>query len=372
MRWIVLLLASSLIAKDATVYLSLQDDPSCSMAIHWHTPVYDPRFDAVEETANTVSYFDGEAWREVEGTAETVEQTVVHTVRLQGLAPNTTYAFQVSADKKTYHFRTLPAQLDSSVRFFIGGDVYASAKMFRRMSKTAMEHKPHFAILSGDLAHSLSLHLIGHRRWMNFLKDWQECMVDEEGVLLPFLVVAPHGQDRELLTQMFALPKFYRTVDIASYLSLVVLDSANIETAQTDWLASSLDSRGDRPYCFAVYHEAAYPSFCPEDTSTLDKIREHWVPLFEKHRVSAVFESHSQAFKRTYPLKDGQIDPTGIAYIGDGSWGAIPHKANLPWYLAKRSGTQCLLLVELSQEGASVQTFDMKNRLLDVSLIASY
>jgi len=34
-------------------------------------------------------------------------------------------------------------------------------------------------------------------------------------------------------------------------------------------------------------------------------------------------ENHVHSFKRTHPLKGGQVDPEGITYIGDGSWSVI-------------------------------------------------
>ena len=51
--------------------------------------------------------------------------------------------------------------------------------------------------------------------------------------------------------------------------------------------------------------------------------RKHWVPLFERYNVDAVFEHHDHTFKRTHPLLDGRANDNGIVYLGDGSWGQL-------------------------------------------------
>jgi len=33
------------------------------------------------------------------------------------------------------------------------------------------------------------------------------------------------------------------------------------------------------------------------------------------------FENHDHAYKRTHPLRNGEIRSDGIVYIGDGAWG---------------------------------------------------
>ena len=79
---------------------------------------------------------------------------------------------------------------------------------------------------------------------------------------------------------------------------------------------------------FVFNHVPAYPSvrtFESKDgeTGTGAGNRKHWVPLFERYNVDAVFEHHDHTYKRTHPLADGLVNPKGIFYLGDGSWGKI-------------------------------------------------
>ena len=138
----------------------------------------------------------------------------------------------------------------------------------------------------------------------------------------------------------------YASLDFGDYLSLVLLDTNHttpIEGAQTDWLAKTLKEREECPTVFAFNHVPAYPSFRPPgliipggDKGTGTGNRDHWVPLFERYNVDAVFEHHDHTYKRTHPLLGGHTNKNGIVYLGDGSWGKIrkPAKPEARPYLA--------------------------------------
>lgn len=77
----------------------------------------------------------------------------------------------------------------------------------------------------------------------------------------------------------------------------------------------------------------AYPSYRnmtssakagePPGKGTGAENREHWTPLFDRHRVPVVLEHHDHTFKRTKPLLDGMPHDDGVLYLGDGSWGKL-------------------------------------------------
>lgn len=78
-------------------------------------------------------------------------------------------------------------------------------------------------------------------------------------------------------------------------------------------------------HIFVQYHHPMY-SACTkgEKHGIADEGRKHWVPLFEKYKVSMVFENHVHGFKITHPIKEGKINKEeGVVYIGDGSWGPL-------------------------------------------------
>ena len=97
----------------------------------------------------------------------------------------------------------------------------------------------------------------------------------------------------------------YQTLDFGDYLSLFMLDSghtAKHSGQQTKWLSKALTDRPDVLHRFAAYHVPAYPSHRPYDTHLSTNARTHWVPLFEKHQVDAVFEHHDHTYKTHPPL----------------------------------------------------------------------
>ncbi|MCB1119302.1 MAG: hypothetical protein KDK65_05020, partial [Chlamydiia bacterium] len=58
----------------------------------------------------------------------------------------------------------------------------------------------------------------------------------------------------------------------------------------------------------------AFPSVRSFDNRHSKEVRQHFVPLFEKHHLKAAFEHHEHAYKRTKPIN-------GVTYLGDGCWG---------------------------------------------------
>lgn len=363
--WLYLFPLFALKAEITALYLSWYGDPTTSMTIQWHTPQ--------DEVGDTISLETGEKT----GEHAVVDHILVHKVSLENLIPNTEYSFSIGNDSKVYRFRTAPSNLDEPLRFIVGGDIYRSTKLFRRMAKTVLENRPDFVVLGGDIAYAIDshpFHSSALRRWVAFFKDWMDYMISPDGYVTPCLIV-PGNHDiapdnYELFFSLFAFPQkqLYRTVDFADYLTLFLLDTGHfqpIDGRQALWLDKALATRRQVPYCFAVYHEAAYPSFYPYHGQTPKKIRTYWAPLFEKYHLTAAFENHNHTFKRTQPIKANQVDPTGIVYFGDGSWGVHPRSPNDAWYLAQKSKKNAVLLIELTKEEAIVTAIDLLNTPFD-------
>ncbi len=364
-----LLFAFSLHAEVSALYLTWYDDPTTTMTIQWHTPD--------DEVGDAIFVWKNDEWEPVTGSHLLLDSLIVHKVSLERLSPNTEYQFKIGEESTIHRFKTAPASLDTPLRFIIGGDVFGNTKIFRKMCETALAKEPLFCALGGDIAYAIGLYPFRSsalKRWSSFFKEWQEGMTTKEGRLIPFLI-APGNHDLspdhyELFFSLFAFPQkqLYRAVDFGNYLTLFLLDTGHfqpVEGRQTLWLEKALASRASIPYRFAIYHEAAYPSYYPYNGTIPKKIRTHWVPLFEKHRLSAAFENHNHTYKRTHPIKQNEIREDGVIYFGDGSWGVAPRGPHDLWYLAKKEKKNALLLVELSQEKGSIEAFDLFNNLLD-------
>jgi len=160
--------------------------------------------------------------------------------------------------------------------------------------------------------------------------------------------------------RLFAFPgqPGYGVLDFSDYLSLIILDSSHsnkIPGKQTDWLDRALQERQKQAHLIPVYHKPAYPSHRVQSGGVRqqvwsEQVLKYWVPLFEKYKVRVAFENDDHTYKRTFPLRNDKIDPSGIVYIGDGSWGVGKREPKTPeevWYLQQSAQENSAVIVTL-------------------------
>lgn len=373
-------------ASPSVLYLTWLHDPTTTMTIHWHT---------TDHTPQTVVYYrqqEKKKWLEAKGISSLVPKTnlLVHTVELDGLNPDSKYEFRVEKKGETYRFKTLPSSLSHPVRFVIGGDAYHQLDRFGKMNCQIAKYSPDFVVIGGDIAYTNGMRLFFKsrswevRRWRKFFKEWKKQLVTEDGRLIPLIpVLGNHDmrgsslhsrEQRPLFYEFFPLPNklSYRVLDFGNYLSLILLDtghSFNIQGRQTTWLGEQLKERVKMSYKFAIYHISAYPSAYAYQGTVPTQIRKQWCPLFDQYQLTAAFENHNHAYKRTFPLKGGKIDPTGVIYIGDGSWGVRPREPKELWYLAKKAKVNAICLITLRETSASIEALSSKGKIFDAVFI---
>ena len=372
-------------------YLTWVEDPTTSMVIQWHLK------------GKTVP--ESTLWYKAEGESQwqsaiskylklSGSDTYVHSVLLSALMPATEYLFRFDLSDTIYRFRTLSGDLEKPLRIAIGGDVYLSKELAKKMNRRVVRADPDLVVVGGDIAYSESAlkWFKGKRwelrRWRHFLKLWTETMITKEGRVIPLLpVIGNHDVKRvgsnsqekaSLFFELFAHPcQFcsYRVFDVGPQLSLFLLDTGHalpIGGVQAAWLEEELKKREERPFLLAAYHIAAFPSVYNFSSKTAVEIRKLWVPLFEKYGVYAAFEHHNHAYKMTHKIKGEKVDAEGVLYLGDGSWGVFPRKPRSPessWYLAKSAQKNAFWLMSVqNQEGVCsclLESFDSKGRRID-------
>lgn len=375
------MLASMLWGKENTsptvLYLTWQHDPTKTMMIHWHT---------VDDADTWVEYrkIGERAWEIQEGIAVRLPESKVrvHTVELMDLEEDTLYEFRVQ--DTLYRFRTLSATLNRPLRFVVGGDAYFHLDTFRKMNGQIAAHNPDFVIVGGDIAYTCGISAWTKsplQRWHVFFKEWKQNLVTRDGRLIPMIPVIGNHDVRgtsfkrlpseTIFYELFAFLKngiAFRVIDIGNYLSLFLLDSGHscqVTGMQADWLKEMLSVRENRPYKIAAYHVGGYPTYYPFSDQTAREIREEWSCLFERYHLSVAFEHHNHAYKRTYPLKDGRIDPDGVVYLGDGSWGISPRKTHDMWYLKEHKKANAVCVVTLSETAAEVEAIKVDGNRID-------
>ena len=96
------------------------------------------------------------------------------------------------------------------------------------------------------------------------------------------------------------------------------LDSSR-RAAQLAWLQADLGATG-QPWKIALFHRPPY-SAGGEHGSAVD-VRTAFNPIFEQFGVQLAIGGHEHDYERTWPLRAGVTDPTGVTYIVTGGGGA--------------------------------------------------
>ncbi len=318
------------------LFCTWQQDPTTTMTVQWIGEQGDadsrPLWFAESGT---------DAWRQQPFASKEFPMTAKRVFRseLTGLEPDTDYRFRVGLDSAEFKFRTMPAKATRTLQFVSGGDAGIGTHTIAT-NKLAAVQQPDFVVIGGDIAYENGRN---PGIFYTFMKYYSRDLRDPEGRLIPLLgclgnheVDGSYGKSRKEAPFFYAMfdglyPETgYASLDFGDYMSLVFLDTDHtspIAGEQTDWLEKTLKEREERDNLFVFNHVPAYPSFRAYDSDTGEGTgggnRKHWVPLFERYNVDAVFEHHDHTYKRTHPLMGGHKSDNGIVYLGDGSWGRL-------------------------------------------------
>ncbi|EON78243.1 hypothetical protein ADIS_1440 [Lunatimonas lonarensis] len=378
------------------IFLTWQQDPSTTITIDWHTGPSEP-----SESLLQVRPLGGE-WEDASGRQFPFPHSdrTIHRVELDQLTPYSTYEFRLKGYSRIYSFRTLPLHNFQPVRFAAGGDT-SHGDMFRQMNEAVMQYDLDFIVWGGDLAYAngLAENVDLWHRWFDRVKT---DLISPEGRVIPIVVgignhdVIDHhypGSESQIDNKESGMPGFiakvrqgrmeeatnesrltkgpffyrlfafpgqpgYGVLDFGDYLSLIILDSSHsnlISGTQTAWLKQVLAHRTHVPHLLPVYHKPAYPSSRVQPGGKRnqfwsEEVLRNWVPLFESHGVRVALENDDHTYKRTFPIRGDQVDPQGIVYIGDGSWGVSKRNPKTPeevWYLQKSAQENSAIIVTL-------------------------
>ena len=397
-----LVISSSCITADVTdavkpesFILSWQDDPARTMTIDWHTAPEAYSFLEYREKGT-------KEWLIAHGDLIPVPDSDNRLYRreLRELKPDQLYEFRFGGQKSVYNFLTMPESLNRPIRFVASGDMMHNWEWTLNTAQSVMKvagEEIDFAVIGGDLAYA-----DGDperlRRWFRYFDIWSTAMITKNNRVIPHIAaIGNHEVKRGYIYRYqpveYQQPDFarreapyyttfipfpgeagYGVLDFGDYLSLFILDSDHlnfVDEEQADWLSVTMQQRRDGRHLVPVYHVTAYPSARSFDGRTESAIRENWVPVFEDNGVRLALENHDHTYKRTHPIRDGQIDETGIYFVGDGAWGVrtrVPRTdedGNWPWYIANADSIRHFIMVEINRHDLFLEMYDEDGRFFD-------
>ena len=268
-----------------------------------------------------------------------------HHARLTNLLPATMYHVEIESDgvrSPPMYFVTAPEE-DVPICILFGADSRSGWQarrqmnaMIARMVKESYEFErvPILALAhGGDFIATGSK--LGH--WSQWMSD-HELTVGVDGRLLPIIPSRGNHDRGKLFNQVFDFPEDddnYYAIDVGPQVRLVTLNTeTSVAGEQLNWLAEELEaSRPKYRWLIAQYHRPAFPAVKNPWTNL-----NYWVPLFEKFNVDLVCEGDGHVIKRTSPIRDHRIDPSGVTYIGEGGLGVEQRRPKEGrWYLEETS-----------------------------------
>lgn len=375
--------------------LSWQQDPTSTMTIDWHVM---PRDESIPLQYRRQGE---EIWHTFTGTSYEFpfSERIIRRAELTGLIPDATYEFRIGEHGRRLLFRTMPHTALRPIRIAVGGDVRHRQEWMDRTNRVAASYSPDFVLFGGDLAYvDGDPRKIG--RWYEWFESTMTTLVAPSGRMIPVLAaignhevwhnrfadserdpagfIQRHGLRERTATFFYDLFPFpghmgYGVLDFGDYMSVLLLDTDHIRPIigeQTTWLEEVLSHRRHVPHIFPVYHQPAYPSVRQFGETSSARVREHWSPLFERYGVRLAFENHDHAYKRTYPIRRGEVDPGGVVYVGDGAWGVSTREIGMQhsepaWYLAHAKSVRHFILLTVQGTHQHFVVVDENGAIID-------
>lgn len=321
------------------ITLTWEGDPQTTQTITWRTEV--------SETEGAIQFAETQMYQrkaaliaaEVEPLFTNTGSMNIYSATLTGLKPGTGYSYQVRTGNgwsEVHSFFTAPLKA-AKFKFLVFGDSQSvNYQTWGATLHQAYQANPEaaFFVNMGDLVD------MGQD-----YAHWDRWFEEAQGVIdhIPVIPVTGNHEtytpERKFSRPVFFTAQFKVPLNGPDHLKrqvysfdygeahFVVLDSQAGEQAQflptmleeeREWLEQDLQST-DRKWKVVFCHRPFYPNKANEG----NRIKNAFVPVFDRYHVDAVFTAHEHAYARTYPLyNDRQAEgPAGTVYVATGRSG---------------------------------------------------
>lgn len=301
------------------VILSATKDPATSIGINWRTqPLNKTGYveiaiagDGPKFTRKKIRQYAKRTLLNTEGASFDGFESSFFEVKIEGLKPNTLYAYRVGNNKfkSEWHQFTTANDKESPISFLYVGDAQNYildlwSRVIRKAYKVAPDAD--FFIHAGDLvdkAHSES--------------EWNEWFAAGSFIHSEIPAIAVPGNheyqrtdsDQQGLGRIlslqwrpqFSLPKngpksLEETCYYIDYpnLKVIALNSNVKIKLQAKWLKKVL-AENDKKWTVVTYHHPIFSASTGRDNSEL---RKHWKPLFDQYQVDLALQGHDHTYAR--------------------------------------------------------------------------
>lgn len=301
----------------------------------------------------------------------------MHEIRLTGLEPGKPYFYRfvaqtngggvIEGDVST--FQTALGAEDA-YSFAVIGDTQKNAPVIERLQTFAWTLRPNFEIHLGDVVNTGP----DKSEWVNELLPGSHALWSRVPV---YPSIGNHEQNHSFYYGYFALPapEYYYTFTYGNA-QFWVLDTnkpVGPGTEQWNWLEKSL-AESTATWKFAYHHHPVYSSDENDYGDTYKgpsangdmKVRP-LAELYEKYGLDINFNGHIHVYERTWPIRDGKVDDSGVIYItsGGGGGGLEAPAPVRTWFMRRFYAGHHILYLTIHGGELQLQAFDLEGRLFD-------
>jgi predicted phosphodiesterase len=289
-----------------------------------------------------------------------------HVVVLSGLAPGSTYYYQVAeADgaSEMACFRTAPEGEDSGFTFAVIGDSGRGRKDQLAVAALLERLKPDLILHTGDVVYPSGEERHYDRR---FFVPYGRLL--KEVPIFP--VLGNHDLERgngAAYLENFHSPRNdprgtgrYYSFDwgnahfVALSSELYHGDGSDSPEEQKAWLERDLRETR-QPWKIVYFHRPIYSS---SKHGSDEGIREDLEPVLIRHEVDLVFSGHDHAYERTVPIR-------GVTYVVSGGGGKRLYPAGRSEWTAFSKSTHHAVLVRIDGERLYLEAVEPDGAVID-------
>ena len=242
---------------------------------------------------------------------ETGPKTRYHRVTIDGLAPYTRYAYQVTESGKTATAATFltAAPADQPFHFIAYGDCRTQPEKHAAVLHRMMAFHPDFVVQTGDLVADGT----NEAHWDVFWKTATPLMRDTAY----FPALGNHEKEGAPYFHYFGVPSEY-SFDYGNA-HFIALDSNRPPEefkAQEEFLRKDLAAHQDATWRIVFFHHTPYTCVDKPGRRDLAKaLSARLEPILKEGKVQFVINGHDHDYQRHVP-------PSGITYVVTGGGGA--------------------------------------------------